>query len=160
MARKKQKFNLAELILVIVVFAIVAALMIPALQRAKNYSINDRCAYNLGKIGGAIRLYYQDFGTFPSDFPTPALSGMIHFQDSLLCPADKRPEAAVSYGLNAAIAGKKLSELPTPDVLIVAADSDVSLFDPAKGENPSARHVFSQNSAPRAITIRLDGSIK
>ncbi|MDD4818095.1 MAG: type II secretion system protein [Victivallaceae bacterium] len=159
MTGQKNNFSLAELVLVAVVFAIIAALAVPAFQRARNASLNDRCAYNLDRIGNAMRLYYQDFRAFPLDFPAPVIYGMAHFQDSLICPADHRNGITASYGMNAEIAGKKAGELPEPSSLTVAADSDAPMFN-VGDLVPAARHLFQSGGERRAIAVRMDGSVR
>lgn len=58
-------FTLIELLVVIAVIGILAALLLPALNRAKLAAELTRCKSNLRQYGLALRLYVNDFQAFP-----------------------------------------------------------------------------------------------
>lgn len=57
-----KNFTLIELLIVIAIIAILAALLLPALNRARDKGKMIRCASNQKQIGTALHMYAQDFG--------------------------------------------------------------------------------------------------
>ena len=69
--KKSRGFTLIELLVVIAIIAILAALLLPALQRARESANQSNCKGNLNQIGKALRMYANDYdGKFPSG-PAP-----------------------------------------------------------------------------------------
>jgi len=65
---KRKGFTLIELLVVIVIIAILAAMLLPALARAREQARRGVCLSNLKQIGLAIHMYAQDnYEQFPAD---------------------------------------------------------------------------------------------
>jgi prepilin-type processing-associated H-X9-DG protein/prepilin-type N-terminal cleavage/methylation domain-containing protein len=124
--RRGKQFTLIELLVVIAIIAILAALLLPTLAKARDLSQRISCANKLKQLGTGAYLYGSDFSDAPPqggyyyavalpDFPTDIrwcyqVNKYLNNKKIFACPSDTKttpnpawtswPEVA-NYGYNA-----------------------------------------------------------
>lgn len=67
---KNQAFTLIELLVVIAIITILAAMLLPALTKARDRAKTAACVGNLKQTNATVQFYVNDFKLFASNFPT------------------------------------------------------------------------------------------
>jgi len=87
---KRRAFTLLELVFVIAIIAVLAAILFPMFARARERARRSSCASNLFQIGTALTLYAQDNdGRFPpDDNECGPIYRYLYDVSIFLCPSD------------------------------------------------------------------------
>ncbi|MGD9496062.1 MAG: prepilin-type N-terminal cleavage/methylation domain-containing protein [Armatimonadota bacterium] len=115
-------FSLVEMLVVVAIILVLAAMLLPVLEVALGKAESTSCLSNLRHLGMAVRLYCDDYDDrlVPALLPHPTaqavcwdvtLQPYLRNRLILLCPTDESPRQAPgcicephSYGINLALA--------------------------------------------------------
>ncbi len=99
---RNRGFTLIELLVVIAIIAILAALLLPALQRAKEAGRRTLCMGHLSQLGRAFAQYMNEYGGYMPPFGGVILFGWgkeMGWMDKLFAYVDSNPDGrGPAYG--------------------------------------------------------------
>jgi len=136
-----------ELLVVITIIVILAAMLMPALQQAREKARQVSCMNNLRQMGIALAIYLSESSDlFPENGGTyrpywwETLNEYIDNEEIFKCPSDRNwayTREKLSYGYNyyglcpsnPSLRDKKLGKIPNPSKRVFVADRNESSKD-------------------------------
>ena len=93
--QRASRFTLIELLIVIAIIAILAAMLLPALNKARDRARTIKCISNLGSIGKLLIIYNDDYAAIPP--ATSPTDSAICWQDYLTAHSSHKRLATCIY---------------------------------------------------------------
>lgn len=112
-----KRFTLIELLIVIAIIAILASMLLPALQRAKGLAHRIRCVGNMSMLGKAAALYSGDNNDWPVLYTNSYYSPRLYWfngKEGQLAPYCGSTKNAVIGGFSRLSSGNVLSPFACP----------------------------------------------
>jgi len=147
----RKLFTLIELLVVIAIIAILAAMLLPALQNAKNKAQTISCAGNMKQLAVAWQMYYPDYENYvmapcfgvsntcwdrrdyrcavaPNTYPGQyAIMPYVGTWDVYMCPGIIRTwtdASASSYDTNSALRNYTINSLTNPTRTVIFGEGN------------------------------------
>jgi len=175
---KARAFTLVELLVVVAIIAILAALLLPTIAKSKGRAKSVACLSNLHQIGIALQLFVQDndnkmpvmYDALLSTNATPptnslptidlVLTNYLGVERVLLCPSDNKnlfAQTGSSYAWNSLINGQDADHLVVfaidfdPHNIPLVFDKEA--FHAAVGQGRGVNYLYADGHIKNLLAI-------
>ncbi len=145
LARRRRAFTLIELLTTIAVIGLLVAMILPAVQMARESARRSQCSSNLRQIGLALNSYASSFGSFPD-----ASNGLGYSPHSMLLP--DLDEEILYNAINFSITAWDVSQTSANDT--VTRVTLRAFLCPSDGSSRRAGVGWSSYPANRGVNYR------
>src|SRR5262245_6264336 len=129
---RNRAFTLVELLVVIAIIGVLVALLLPAVQAARETARKMSCSNNLHQLGIALHNYHDSLGSFPSGFMDQATANWEGWGwGALLLPYMEQQQVHENLGVNQGTLKEQLSDItplpggPRNKVLVLPAAKSI-----------------------------------
>ena len=163
----QKSFTLIELLIVIAIISILAAMLLPALSQSREKAKTIKCASNLRQLGQAIEMYTNDWDDYLMPYKTnvdadwylplaPYTDDVTASKLRYSCPSTAPGDTYGQIGMNTYLFGYKKNQIKEPLRTVIMTDcKNQDTWDPFNSpERKSVRHSGGYN------VLFLDGHVK